>query len=464
MDFETLRAELQGICKLKENLLAIPSLQQIENEPLDFLGKKSIKTWLSEACVLARAIASSRPKSKQQDIVDELTKALVPQIKVFKNALESLYATITKGNITGIYAAPGSLYGQNTQGQRIELAPAVGTAFSLWKSLENTLLILFMHLTTDLGWSKKLVETQEKAEKAAEEAVEQLNKVGQVAESVKEQEEEIQSALEEIRANLESANKHLKEIETALQKAKELQEEIEEWDQKLEQIQKQIQARENKLEALLEKMNAQSSRLSKLQEEAEELKGNVEKIIREAQTMLGFATGAGLSEAFKQSREHYQKQFESSTRNLYVSASIIVVASFLVIGGYLFDLSWLPGLGPLLQKLGGESAGQSTTFTGLLGRLVLILPLIWVFFLQVRTYNSAFYLQQAYRHRETITKALPSFRELTPNHQEGFLREVFNTAHRNPLPELRERVNLSPRTPKRKGDENENEIESEEET
>ncbi len=437
MGFENLKAEIQEVCKLKENLLATLSLKNIENQPLDFLGQKSAKTWLSEVCVLSRIIASSQPNRQRQEVVDELAEALTPRVKEFKNALQALHAQIT--NLPDIYAAPGSLYGRNIHGQHVDLATTVATAFNLWRSLENSLLLLFIHLKTDLGAAKKLAEIQEQAEKAAKQAISHQKKVSEVADRVKKHETEVQNALERININLEKAGEHLGEVRNILQEAEKLRKEIDEWKLELKNFKERTQKREGEIDDLLEKMAKQQNDVEELKRNVEGLKNKVEEVLRNAQTMLGFATGAGLSEAFRQSREHYQKQLYSSTRNLYISALIFIFTSTLIVGGYLFDLSWLPGLGPWLQKLGGESANQSPTFTGLLGRLVLVLPLIWIFLLQARTHNLSFHLQQAYRHRETITKALPSFQELTPNHQEEFLREVFQTAHRNPLPELSEK-------------------------
>lgn len=378
MGFENLKAEIQEVCKLKENLLATPSLQKIENQPLDFLGRKSAKAWLSEACVFARIIASSQPNRQRKEVVDELAEALTPRVKEFKNALQALHATIT--NLSDIYAAPGSLYGRDIYGQHIDLATTVATAFNLWRSLENSLLLLFIHLKTDLGAAKKLAEIQEQAEKAAKLAISHQKEVSEVADRVKKHETEAQNALERINTSLKKASEHLGEARNILQEAERLRKEIEEWKLELKNVKERTQERESEIANLLDKITKQQNNVEELKRNVEGLKNKVEEVLRDAQTMLGFATGAGLSEAFRQSREHYQKQFYTSTRNLYISAFIFIFififTSTLIVGGYLFDLSWLPWLGPWLQKLGGESADQSPTFTGLLGRLVLVLPLI----------------------------------------------------------------------------------------
>jgi len=241
MGFENLKAEIQEVCKLKDDLFAIPQLQKIENQPLDLLNKKSLKAWLSEACVLARIIASSQPNRQRQGVVDELAEALVPQVREFKNALQALRATIT--NLSEIYAAPGSIYGQNVHGQRIDLGTTVATAFNLWRSLENPLLLLFIHLKTDLGAAKKLAEIQEKAEKAAKQAISHQKKVHEVVDRAQKHEAEVQDALERINTNLEKASEHLGEIGNILQEAEKLRKEIDEWELELKRVKEHTQER-----------------------------------------------------------------------------------------------------------------------------------------------------------------------------------------------------------------------------
>ncbi|WP_276956364.1 hypothetical protein [Allomeiothermus silvanus] len=146
------------------------------------------------------------------------------------------------------------------------------------------------------------------------------------------------------------------------------------------------------------------------------------------------------TQGFREAHEYYKKQLKASAWGLWVSASIVFILILLVVGGYLFDFTWLPWLGPLSQRLGGESAGQGVSFVGLVGRLVLTLPFVWIFFIQVKNYRINFNLHQAYLHRKIIADTLPGLQDLIlTDGAKGFVRELLCTLYRNPLPEPTER-------------------------
>lgn len=441
---QALQDELKEVCVLKEDLLAVPPLKQVENQPLDFLAKKSIRAWLSEACALAEAIRSSRPRVKDRKSgerlqrINDLAKDLVPLVRTFKDSLKTLLETLKTSvpNDASLSGAPSSLvFVMAPYGQQINVGSLMANAFNHWRALENPLFLLFLRLETNLNEVWNFGNLYEEASK-------KTNEIKNLLAKIRGHEEGAKESSESARQNLDKAQSFLKKVEEVSREAETLRKDLREWSQELKEIKERTEKTEDELESLLqqiseekEKAKSLTKNLEALQNKTELLHQNVEDILKKAQTMLGYATAEGLSEAFKQSREHYQQQFDKSARTLYVSALIIFVLSFLTIGGYLFDLSWLPWLGTFFRHMGGESSGQEVTFTGLLGRAVLILPLLLVLLLQVQTYRTSFALQQAYRHRETITKALPSFQELSPNHRDEFLYQVFRTAHNNPLPE-----------------------------
>jgi hypothetical protein len=144
----------------------------------------------------------------------------------------------------------------------------------------------------------------------------------------------------------------------------------------------------------------------------------------------------GELKGFREAHEYYKKQLQASGLCLVVSAIIIFILAFVIVGGYLFDFTELPWLGPLSQKLRGE---QGVSFAGLAGRLILILPLAWIFAIQVKNHRIIFDLHQAYLHRKIVADSLPVLQELILRDEEkksarSLLCILLCTLYHNPLP------------------------------
>ena len=158
-------------------------------------------------------------------------------------------------------------------------------------------------------------------------------------------------------------------------------------------------------------------------------------MVDKSRTVLGEATVSGLSDRFANEANEIGKRLSATQWGLVVSVVALFVSAILVLK-FPSLVSGQPAVG---------SAGSSPTDTwsavavfllsSTLGKLILLLPAIFLVVFTAKRASDLFHLRAAYTYKYTVAASLPGFKEEAPDHAQAITAVAFKELLYNPAAE-----------------------------
>ncbi len=246
--------------------------------------------------------------------------------------------------------------------------------------------------------SGALTKTQD-AQKSALATLESIEKVNKTAMDVQ---TASAAALTEINAKLVN----IRETTTQAEKLAAL---VEEYQTKYETFDVELDKR-LKLFAEFEEANKTAQQQNQSREK------EIDRLTLAANQMLQGATNAGLTQAFSDASEKYGNEARGAKWGFYGSILFLVI-SVLPLAFYVFSIPYL------------DSAEAPTntggTLGGVLARIVLLLPGVWLTSFTALRYSSLFQLHREYAFKAAIAMSVEGFKRQAPAYEEAIAGSAF---------------------------------------
>ncbi|ANG96766.1 hypothetical protein A8A54_09965 [Brucella pseudogrignonensis] len=221
-------------------------------------------------------------------------------------------------------------------------------------------------------------------------------------------------------------------IEQAISKSTDLETTIEASTEALQLFEKQIEERDKRFksgEVALTNLLADL----RLKEES------VDELIEKSGQMLSLATVAGLASNFGQMKKELTKELKWAGYGFYGAIAFLAISAI-----PLFFLIMMPIAKPFLeyyfkglQIVEQAALGSSWQYLGqVLGRLLILVPAIWlVKFTSIR-YSSLFRLREHYAYKYSMAVAVEGFKKQAPDYGQEITAMVLEQLAFNPVDKL----------------------------
>lgn len=197
-----------------------------------------------------------------------------------------------------------------------------------------------------------------------------------------------------------------------------LQEQVDDFEAKFEEFDKALEKRLAALAAANKKTEAAEGANQEREQE-------IDRLTAKADGMLRGATTAGFATSFASSHKAFKDEQEKATKGFWFAIALLV-AAVLPLAFYVLDLPGAPD-GTILgsKTLGRLSPSDPITLEGLLGRLVLLVPPVWLARFYSRRYARLFALREEYSHKQALAESIEGFRREAPEYEEEITAAVF---------------------------------------
>lgn len=141
----------------------------------------------------------------------------------------------------------------------------------------------------------------------------------------------------------------------------------------------------------------------------------IDELIKKSDAMIRGATTAGLAKSLNEAKEYYETR-----RNIFMWCFISSIAVLAIVGVLLVG-KYIPGP----WKIWFASFENEDTLLTTIGRVVLLLPFIWLTAFFAKNYTEFFHLCREYAHKETLAKSVDGFKREAPKYEEEIAKNVF---------------------------------------
>ena len=153
----------------------------------------------------------------------------------------------------------------------------------------------------------------------------------------------------------------------------------------------------------------------------------IQRLTEAANSMLQGATVAGLSKSFADQAEAYGNEANTAAKWFYGALLTLFVSALPLV---IYVLPLPDDLVKIKEMFGGP---QTLTFGGILSRLVILIPAFWFAKFTSGRFARASYLQQQYKHKQSLAQSVAGFKKEAPHYQEEIAATVFLELGYNPL-------------------------------
>lgn len=196
-------------------------------------------------------------------------------------------------------------------------------------------------------------------------------------------------------------------------------------------LQVQIDGYRPKFDAFQAELDGRNQEFMKFQENsklAEEKnksrEAEVDRLMKTADAMISGATTAGLANSLEQTRKRYEERMSGARIGFLVSVALLVISA-LPLAAHL-----LPGiLGDWFPK---TTEGVHSSWYGVLGKVLLMVPATWLTGFYTKTYADFFHLEREYAHKAALAMSVDGFKRQAPKYEEEITAEVFLEIRNNP--------------------------------
>lgn len=262
------------------------------------------------------------------------------------------------------------------------------------------------------------------AEASAKSAAEQASRIESTEKSVR----ELASAAESLVAAIREAQTKatadgasmaalVEQIKTTGAAASALQVQVDGYKPKFDAFQAELDSRNQEFVRFQESSKAAEEKNKAREEE-------IDRLMKTAEAMISGATTAGLANSLELTRKRYEDRMNGARIGFIVSVVLLVVSA-LPLAAHL-----LPGvLGDWFPK---AAEGAHSSWYGVLGKVLLMVPATWLTGFYTKTYADFFHLEREYAHKAALAMSVDGFKRQAPKYEEEITAEVFLEIRNNP--------------------------------
>lgn len=229
-----------------------------------------------------------------------------------------------------------------------------------------------------------------------------------------------------------SINSALGEVTTKLEQIREIASDADSLESKVKEYNSKLDAFDRELDDRLEKFSQFKEDVEELENKRKKDEEEIERITEKADKMIRGATVAGLSYSLDQARKKYSDSMFWAGIFFYLSIFILFVVSFA-----LAQYS-IPGISQIFDTFKSvENTDQvdvvSISLPGLISRLVLLLPAIWLTAFCSRRYRILSNLERQYSFKAALAQSVEGFKSESPEYADAITASIFMDIRQEPL-------------------------------
>jgi hypothetical protein len=220
--------------------------------------------------------------------------------------------------------------------------------------------------------------------------------------------EQVESLKEQIVKNSEESTANASELQAKLANVREISADAETLKTQVRDYQSQFDAFDKQLQQRLAKMKEFEELNSEAQEQNLQRESDIDELNIKASEMMEGATIVGLSKAFHLAGEKYGEDADKAKKGFYTAIFVLVLSVL-----------------PLVQYVVQGGGDQAVTISGVLSRILILLPGAWLTTFAGHRYSSLFQLHREYAFKAAIAMSLEGFKKQAPGYEEEIAGAAF---------------------------------------
>lgn len=197
---------------------------------------------------------------------------------------------------------------------------------------------------------------------------------------------------------------------------------------------------DSQLESRIQTLQSSDKQTDQFLKKNQEREQQIETLITKADQMIKGATVAGLSKSFADRASKYGWQCFGARVGFYCSIFLLAISA-IPLALYIFPI---PTEITNFEWTKMFSSEGKLTLGGVLGRLVVLAPAVWLTSFNSKRFSELFFLYQQYNHKAAVAQSIDGFKREAPSYQEDICAAMFLELSENPSALLKKQKGGSP--------------------
>lgn len=197
---------------------------------------------------------------------------------------------------------------------------------------------------------------------------------------------------------------------------------------------------DTQLETRIQTLQSSDKQTEQFLKKNQDRENQIDGLITKADQMIKGATVAGLSKSFADRASKYGWQCFGARIGFYCSILLLAISA-IPLALYIFPI---PTEITNFEWTKMFSSEGKLTLGGVLGRLVVLAPAVWLTSFNSKRFSELFFLYQQYNHKAAVAQSIDGFKREAPSYQEDICAAMFLELSENPSALLKKQKGGSP--------------------
>lgn len=224
---------------------------------------------------------------------------------------------------------------------------------------------------------------------------------------------EISTSVDECRKNISSIENYASEAKEAIDRINSHLEEAEQLKNRVLSFNENFNSYEQRIETHFQQIEELKEKLDEAQEQNSKRDEKIKDLFDKADKLMAASTNVGLAKSFDDASNEYAENASKAKKEFFASIAFLFIT---IIPLMLY-----------LLPLGGYEPWQVQyiTITGVISRLIILLPAAWVATFTAQRYSHFSDLHKEYRFKAAIAMSIDGFKRQVPSFEEEIAGTAF---------------------------------------